>query len=212
MPWTPPEWAKSPQELSDRWLGNCRKFGGHQEFFLALGWGDRLNHLFAAACVRESLGRKLNKRSAALLDLVERSADDPSVREQMLAELSAIEDESDEFSPPVVGPDAYVIATMLPHFAAGHCARLKKHREAFGKILAAMVGPSWPWSDAWRSDHAVSIARGIYDDRAWERMPILSDALIDAGCDERQIRVYCRGSGPFMRGCFVLDQVLKKRV
>jgi hypothetical protein len=54
------------------------------------------------------------------------------------------------------------------------------------------------------------LARGIYDDRAFDRLPILADALIDAGCDDEAILGHCRGPGPHVRGCWVADLVLGK--
>ena len=61
-----------------------------------------------------------------------------------------------------------------------------------------------------RSTDAVGVARAIYDDRAFDRLPILADALMDAGCDDEQILAHCRGPGPHVRGCWVVDLVLGK--
>jgi hypothetical protein len=62
----------------------------------------------------------------------------------------------------------------------------------------------------WSSADAVALARAIYDDRAFDRLPILADSLIEAGCDDEQILDHCRGSGPHDRGCWVVDLVLGK--
>ena len=63
---------------------------------------------------------------------------------------------------------------------------------------------------AWLSSTAVGLARGIYDDRAFDRLPILADALQDAGCENADILDHCRGDGPHVRGCWVVDLVLGK--
>jgi len=63
---------------------------------------------------------------------------------------------------------------------------------------------------AWRSETVVALATGIYADRAFDRLPILADALQDAGCENADILDHCRGSGPHVRGCWVLDLVLDK--
>jgi hypothetical protein len=46
------------------------------------------------------------------------------------------------------------------------------------------VGPSFAFDPAWRTSDAVAIARGIFDERAFDRMPILADALQDAGMSD----------------------------
>jgi hypothetical protein len=45
------------------------------------------------------------------------------------------------------------------------------------------------------------LARGIYEDRAFDRLPLLGDALMDAGCDNDDILAHCRSDGPHTRGC-----------
>ena len=75
-------------------------------------------------------------------------------------------------------------------------------RERRRALLAA--DPAWLTSDV------VALARGIYDERTFDRMPILADALQDAGCDSADILNHCRGAGPHVRGCWVVDLVLGK--
>jgi hypothetical protein len=53
-----------------------------------------------------------------------------------------------------------------------------------------------------------NLARTTYDERAFDRMPVLADALEEAGCDDEQILGHCQGAGPHVRGCFVLDLLL----
>lgn len=57
---------------------------------------------------------------------------------------------------------------------------------------------------------AVAIARSIEKDHAFDRLPILADALEEAGCTDEPILSHCRGPGPHVRGCWVLDLVLGK--
>jgi hypothetical protein len=54
------------------------------------------------------------------------------------------------------------------------------------------------------------VAQTIYNDRAFERMPELADALEEAGCSSGEIFGHCRGPGPHVRGCWALDLVLGK--
>jgi hypothetical protein len=62
----------------------------------------------------------------------------------------------------------------------------------------------------WNNGTIVKLAKGIYDDRAFERLPILADALEEAGCDNADILYHCRGRGPHVRGCWVVDLLLGK--
>jgi hypothetical protein len=52
------------------------------------------------------------------------------------------------------------------------------------------------------------LAQAIYGERAFERMPILADALEEAGCTDAEVLAHCRGSGPHVRGCWVVDLIL----
>jgi hypothetical protein len=64
------------------------------------------------------------------------------------------------------------------------------------------------FSPSWRTDTAVALARQMYDSRDFGAMPILADAIQDAGCDNEEILSHCRGPGPHVRGCWVADLVL----
>lgn len=103
-----------------------------------------------------------------------------------------------------------------------------------------LPGPSWDGSDVhylhgeWLTPTVVQIARGIYDERAFGRMPVLADALEEAGCTEEAVLRHCRTDAecsccghrwsdpwgcwwcgallsrpaPHVRGCHVLDLFL----
>ncbi len=63
---------------------------------------------------------------------------------------------------------------------------------------------------SWLTSTVVSLARQIYDSRDFTAMPILADALQDAGCDNPQIVEHCQGPGSHVRGCWVCDLCLNK--
>lgn len=63
---------------------------------------------------------------------------------------------------------------------------------------------------AWNDGTVRKIAEGIYAERAFDRLPILADALLDAGCDNEELIAHCRSAGPHVRGCWVLDTILGK--
>jgi hypothetical protein len=61
----------------------------------------------------------------------------------------------------------------------------------------------------WRTDAVISLANGIYDLREFAAMPILADALQDAGCEQPDLLAHCRDArNPHVRGCWVVDLVL----
>ena len=66
------------------------------------------------------------------------------------------------------------------------------------------------FAPAWRTDTAVSLARQMYESRDFSAMPILADALQDAGCTDEEVLGHCRGPGPHVRGCWVVDLLLGK--
>ncbi|OWK45608.1 hypothetical protein FRUB_01939 [Fimbriiglobus ruber] len=57
----------------------------------------------------------------------------------------------------------------------------------------------------------MAIARGIYADRAFDRTPVLADALQDAGCDDDDILSHLCGTGPHVKGCWIVDLLLGKQ-
>ncbi len=62
----------------------------------------------------------------------------------------------------------------------------------------------------WQTETVVALATGIYTERAFDRMPILADALEEVGCDHADILAHCRGDGAHVRGCWVVDLLLGK--
>jgi hypothetical protein len=64
---------------------------------------------------------------------------------------------------------------------------------------------------AWLTPVVASIAQTVYEDRLYEDLPILADALEEAGCTEEQVLAHCRSGGRHVRGCWVLDRLLGKQ-
>ena len=64
---------------------------------------------------------------------------------------------------------------------------------------------------AWNDGTVPRIAEGIYAERAFDPLPILSDALIDAGCEDEALLAHCREPGPHVRGCWAVDLILGKQ-
>jgi hypothetical protein len=64
---------------------------------------------------------------------------------------------------------------------------------------------------AWLNSTVDSLATAIYADRAFDRLPILADALEDAGCDHADILNHCRQPGEHVRGCWAVDLLLDRK-
>lgn len=63
---------------------------------------------------------------------------------------------------------------------------------------------------AWLMPKVTNLAQAIYTDRSFDRLPILADALEDAGCNNQDILDHCRQPGVHVRGCWVVDLLLEK--
>src|SRR5262245_16472696 len=70
---------------------------------------------------------------------------------------------------------------------------------------AVAIDPSWL---AFGDGVVQKLARLIYDEDRFGDLPILADALEDAGCACPEVLEHCRGRAPHFRGCWVVDAVL----
>jgi hypothetical protein len=96
--------------------------------------------------------------------------------------------------------------------------REKRERKQLARVLREVVGnPFTPprFEPAWRTETVVRLAAGIFEERAFDRMPILADALLDADCDEESLLRHCRGTElgvkdqpQHFRGCWVIELIL----
>jgi hypothetical protein len=76
---------------------------------------------------------------------------------------------------------------------------------AAGVFRPVVPEPSWL---RWKDGCVGRIARHVYDERCFADLPILADALLDAGCDDEALLTHLRGGGPHVRGCWALDLLL----
>jgi hypothetical protein len=81
-----------------------------------------------------------------------------------------------------------------------------------GLVTDVIGNPFWPtvFDPSWRTSDTAGVAGGMYESRDFAAMPILGDALEDAACDNPDILDHCRGPGPHVRGCWLVDLVLAK--
>jgi hypothetical protein len=79
-------------------------------------------------------------------------------------------------------------------------------RELFGPLTHRQV----QIEQSWRTPAVVALATSIYEERRWEDMPILGDALSEAGCTDAEVLDHCRGPALHARGCWVVDLLLNR--
>jgi len=102
------------------------------------------------------------------------------------------------------------------------CDELTKYNEARSRLAASEEAAQcemvrdmqiYPeitvgFDPAWRTSTAVAMARGFVESRDFSAMPILADALQDAGCEDPEILEHCRAEKPHYRGCWVIEMIL----
>jgi hypothetical protein len=99
--------------------------------------------------------------------------------------------------------------------AAWHAMQAASVREQVMLLREVMGNPFRPtnldplWL-TWAGGTVVHLAEGIYEDRAFDRMPVLGDALEEAGCTNESILGHCRQTAEHVRGCWLVDLLLDK--
>jgi hypothetical protein len=83
-------------------------------------------------------------------------------------------------------------------------------RDIFGLLPFRLMAPLNPGLLAWNGGTVPNLARAIYDDRAFDHLPVLADALEEAGCTDADVLSHCRRPGDHVRGCWIVDLLLGK--
>jgi hypothetical protein len=184
--------------------------------FVSEGANDRRWRLLAVALCRCAWPLLLDGRSRAAVEVAERYADgEASEDERVAACLAANGADITGVDSPAA--QAAVHAAMMSHHLyisceAAHEALSRADGADASGLLAGVVrdifgNPFRPVTadPAWLTPTVVSLAEGIYAERAFDRLTILADALQDAGCEDADILAHCRSGGPHVRGCWVVD-------
>jgi len=79
----------------------------------------------------------------------------------------------------------------------------------FRLLCGGKLPPPAPALDpAWRTPNVILLARSLSEEWRFEALPVLADALEEAGCTDPDILSHLRGPGPHVRGCWPLDLIL----
>jgi hypothetical protein len=180
---------------------------------------DRKLRLFACGCCRQLWDRLADERSRRAVEAAERYADGEIPFDECLRaadEAGAADDERGRRQNPfwaaqiAAGFTRAIDAArqVLPN-SCGRELQAALLRDLFGNPFRPVaVDPAWL---TWNGGTVPRLAQAIYDERCFDRLPILADALEDAGCHDLAILTHCRGPGPHVRGCWVVDALLGKK-
>ncbi len=161
------------------------------------GMGEEWEHWNEIQAVLEELDRSRNSENPLL--------------EALSAEYRwAVEAVSETVHPNMLGVAEKVSSnTRALHLGSWHeeqRAQCQFLREIFGNPFRPVI-----MRPAWRTTDVMLLTRGIYEDRAFDRMPILADALQDAGCANDDLLNHLRDTSlTHIRGCWAIDLVLGK--
>ncbi len=196
--------------------------------------GRRKLRLFGCGCCRLIWDHLQEHRLRLAIELAESFSDGQATKQELEATRSTVVAAAPSEIPVSNGPEAkeataaWMIAGLMrpePLMAAfsmtiyalplaGYCGNARKAYGLLCHLLRDIFGnPFRPvaFSPSWRTDTAIALARTMYDSREFSAMPILADALQDAGCDNTDVLSHCRDpKQTHVRGCWVVDLVLDK--
>jgi hypothetical protein len=181
---------------------------------------DRRVRLFAVACCRKDWHLLTDSRSKRAVEVAEQYADGLIGQEELITPRQAVR---------------RVAWSAQIAFGNSHPWRAATAAEISLRdfIIAWKIDPDEGWQEktlvlldifgnpfrqvsvdpAWRSWHDATIprlAQQMYDSRDFASMPVLADALEEAGCTSADILNHCRQPGVHVRGCWVVDLLLGK--
>ncbi len=194
---------------------------------------DRKLRLLAVACCRAEPERDDDGFSRSVIEAADRYADGLVTEEErsklhssVYYFLDAIESDNDTERTAffrslicVIHDDPVYSATYVSvHWRGVEVERARRAilfksiaiHDIFGLLpfVPTTVDPSVL---TWNDRTIPRIAQGIYIDRAFDRMPILHDALLDAGCSDELLLSHCRNPESHVRGCWAVDLLLGKK-
>jgi hypothetical protein len=183
-----------------------------------LGWtSERKLRLFACACCRRIWALLKKEQLRHAVETSERYADGQALLKELKAARDAVWQRSGE------GLAAYTTthprgaqtikglraaAAAAGGFLAERAAQADLLRDVVGNPFRTVeLNPAWL---TWNDGTVRYMAEAIYEERTFEQLPILADALEEAGCADAEILQHCRKPGVHVRGCWVLDLLLGK--
>jgi hypothetical protein len=188
---------------------------------------NRRLRLVACACCRRIWHLLSDGRNRQLVETAEKLADGLVTMEESKrflgigSEVDRIPLGIDEYSvarsallshPAITRSVPSLAASLVEQFEGSRVEEARCQctvfRDIFGNPFRLVsIDPSW---FTWHDGLLVSMARQMYDSRDFTDMPILADALEEAGCSNQDILAHCRSGGEHVRGCWLIDLLLGK--
>ena len=189
---------------------------------------DRKLRLFAVACCRRAWGSLKDERCRAAVEVAESYADGLTTEAALGSARAAASgvawgEEGRNAAVFAASEDASVAAGVTLYYLACDAANKdSRHvtadaaraaarmllapllRDIFNPFPPAFVCPAWDGGLIQR------FASALYDQRAFDQLPLLADMLEEAGTTDAQLLAHLRGLGPHARGCWALDLVLTR--
>jgi hypothetical protein len=190
--------------------------------------------LFAVACCRRIWPLVTQERSRLAVDVAERYADDlahPDELEDVFQDASeeteGLDNATEAAAYAATWDDVQAAeqAAVYAAYAADEAspdptppqARWgtagTAERAAQAELLRCVFGnPFHPpaWNPSLVTPAVTGLAETVYRERTLDLLPVLADALEEAGCDNAEILRHCRGKTCHARGCWVVDLLLAK--
>jgi hypothetical protein len=189
---------------------------------------DRKLRLFACACCRRLWHLLTDERSRNAVEVAEQFADGRKTTDEISARFHDAEPVKYDFHHNYFAADAasrclhrshglvpksiqWAVTSAAPEDGKATAATAET-TEQTGLVRCIFGNPFRPVTinPSWLTSTVIQLAEAIYHERAFERLPILADALEDAGCSSAEILAHCRQGGEHCRGCWVVDLVLGK--
>jgi hypothetical protein len=201
---------------------------------------ERKFRLFAVACCRRIWDRIVDERSRRAVEVAERIADEAVPEDEVVessrlalaafgqsggrAAHCSIEKDSRSGGISRLGPHSPLVRAMWTATFTTEVVQLAKEKSRWhevykqeGKQQTPLVrdifgNPFRPitFDTSWLTSSVIALAKQMYESRDFSAMPILADALQDAGCDSDEILNHCRGGSANVRGCWLVDYLLGK--
>jgi hypothetical protein len=183
--------------------------------------GERKLRLFACACVRSIWHLLTHEADRNAVETAERYADGLAGRAELraavaAAALAAATTCRDHAGKAACEAVRWTAAALAGHDGKDADAFAHAQQQAQADLLRDLYGnpfrvpvvePAWL---AWHDGTVGCLARAVYDGHRFIELPVLADALEEAGCGDLAILGHCRRSGVHARGCWVLDLLLQR--